>query len=60
MKLGCRKVASSALDFVGRPKWQDYSLSDIKIYSLEQWLQNLPLQPKSRNHIKMILMNLFN
>jgi len=43
-----------------RPKWQSYALNKIKPFAVEQWLKTLELAPKSRGHIKTIMLNVFN
>lgn len=43
-----------------RPKWRSYSLKEIRPFAVEQWLKSLNLAPKSRGHIKTIMLNVFN
>lgn len=43
-----------------RPKWGDYTLEDIKPFAVETWLDSLPLAPKTRGHLKTIIVNAFN
>jgi len=42
-----------------RPKWAAYQLLQIKPFAVEEWLKGLQLAPKSRGHIKTIMMSLF-
>jgi len=42
-----------------RPKWAGYELAEVKAFAVEQWLKTLTLAPKSRNHIKTIMLNVF-
>ncbi len=43
-----------------KPKWGDYQLSQIKPFGVEQWLKGLDLAPKSKGHIRTIMLNIFN
>ena len=42
-----------------RPKWAGYALDEVKAFAVERWLKTLTLAPKSRNHIKTIMLNVF-
>lgn len=43
-----------------KPKWGTYNIIDVKPFAVETWLKGLDLSPKSRGHIKTIMMSLFN
>jgi len=43
-----------------RPNWQSYALNEIRPFAVEQWLKSLKLAPKSKGHIKTIMLNVFN
>ncbi len=42
-----------------RPKWEGYALGEVKAFAVEQWLRAVSLAPKSKNHIKSIMLNVF-
>ena len=42
-----------------RPKWAGYELGAVKAFAVELWLKTLSLAPKSKNHIKTIMGNVF-
>jgi integrase len=43
-----------------RPKWADYSISQVRAFAVEEWLKRLSLASKSKAHIKSIMRVLFN
>jgi integrase len=42
-----------------RPRWQNAKLSEMRPMDVAQWLNTLPLAPKTRAHIKRVLHLLF-
>lgn len=43
-----------------KPKWSNYALEEIKPLSVEQWLKELDLAPKSKGHLKNLMRIFFN
>lgn len=43
-----------------KPKWGEYPVSEVKPYGVEQWLSGLTLAPKSKGHIKTVMLSVFN
>jgi hypothetical protein len=37
------------------PKWADYPISDVKPFAVRQWLRELPLRKKSKQHIRSLM-----
>lgn len=50
---------TSYLDNHILPKWGDKQISEVKPYSVEQWLKGLMLAPKTKSHIKGVMGQLF-
>jgi integrase len=42
-----------------RPRWAQTSISGIKPMAVEDWLKNLPLAPKTKNHIRSLMHTIF-
>jgi len=43
-----------------KPKWSKYPIENIKPLSVEQWLKEIDLAPKSKGHLKNLMRLLFN
>jgi len=43
-----------------KPQWGEYHVSEVKPYGVEQWLKGLSLAPKSKGHIKTVMLSVFN
>jgi integrase len=43
-----------------KPKWGEYPVSKVEPYNVEQWLAGLELAPKSKGHIKNLMLIMFN
>ena len=55
-------TAAGYTSYIGkhiRPRWQTMPLSKIRPLDVSQWLQTLPLAPKTRAHLKRVLHLLF-
>jgi integrase len=43
-----------------QPKWGDYEMRRIQPFTVEQWLKQLDLAPKSKSHIRSLMRILFD
>lgn len=42
-----------------RPKWENYTITDVKPSLVEEWLRCLDLEPKTKGHLKAMMHRLF-
>lgn len=49
----------SMLDVHIRPKWGEFSISEVKAAVVQKWLRGLKLAPKTKGHIKALMNQLF-
>jgi len=59
-----RKDSQRSLDVWLRhyviPKWGEHGITDLDARSVEQWLETLPLAPKSRGHVRSAISRLWD
>jgi len=59
-RLSTRTFYRPWLDGYILPQWGCYRLSEVRIMSVEEWLNRLPLKKKSKQHIRSLFQRLFH
>jgi integrase len=54
------RADTSRIEVHIRPKWQDYPIREVKPFAVEQWLKGMKCAPKTKGHIKSVMMCLMN
>jgi integrase len=59
-KLSARQSAQSRVECHIRPKWESVPITQMKPAAIRSWLQELPLAPLTKGHVRSIMHKLFD